>query len=299
VATVAGANGRIAFARFDPALGDDVTYTMNADGSDLRPLFPGFTSGAPHWAPDGTDVAVNSGLGNICPPTCSGHTVIIDPTTGHYRVITPDGYPTVAIYCSIWSPDATHFICEGGNDTDASVNGLYIVRTSDGGGVIRLTDARGMRDLPIDYSPDGRQVVFSRFEGDNCDGKAALYVINTDGTGLRRITPWGFCDDDGSWSPDGGTIAFVRNDGFIFTVHPDGSGLTKLSLATSGRSYAGDVAWSPDGRRIVMLLTVRTGTHEYQEGIATANGDGTDVRLITLSPTFDHSPSWGAIAAAP
>ena len=35
-AKTAGANGRIAFARFDPALQDTVTYTANIDGSNLR-----------------------------------------------------------------------------------------------------------------------------------------------------------------------------------------------------------------------------------------------------------------------
>jgi hypothetical protein len=49
----------------------------------------------------------------------------------------------------------------------------------------------------------------------------------------------------------------------------------------------------------VMLLFVSTENgagdyHDYQEGIATANADGSHVRFRTISPTFDHEADWGA-----
>jgi Tol biopolymer transport system component len=185
-----------------------------------------------------------SGLGTPCPPTCTGNTVIINPDTGTYRVLASQGFPAVSTFCSIWSPDATHFLCDGENDDNATVNGIYTIRSSDGGGLTRITDAGGMVDVPIDYSPDGRQIVFGRTVFNNCSNRSAIYVVNVDGSGLHRVTPWGFCDDDGSWSPDGSRIAFVKPDGSIFTVHPDGSGLAKLPLVTGSRSFAGDVVWS-------------------------------------------------------
>ena len=43
-------NGVIAFARYDPRIGDTVTYIVNRDGSHLRELFPGKQTGAPHWS---------------------------------------------------------------------------------------------------------------------------------------------------------------------------------------------------------------------------------------------------------
>ena len=290
-------NGRIAFARATPDRQDDQSFTANADGSDVRELLPGFTSGSPHWSPDGRQVAVISGLDIPCPPTCTGNTVIIDPGSGAYRVLASQGFPAVQTFCSIWSPDATHFACDGENDTDASVNGIYTIRSSDGGALTRLTDAGGMVDVPIAYSPDGAQIAFGRTSFHDCSGKSAIYVVNVDGTGLRRITPWGFCDDDGSWSPDGTRIAFVRPGGTIFTVHPDGTGLAQLPLMTNARSFAGDVAWSPDGRRIVIILTIQTGAHTFVSGLGTADADGTNVRQITVSPTFDHSADWGRIPA--
>src|ERR671936_2957399 len=97
-AKVLGPNGRIVFSRYDPAADDNFTYTANPDGSNPQPLFPAFNSGSPHWSPYGTEVAVNSGLGIPCPPTCTGNTVIINPDTGDYRVITPEGFPAVSTF---------------------------------------------------------------------------------------------------------------------------------------------------------------------------------------------------------
>jgi TolB protein len=290
------ANGRIAFARATPDFQNDQTFTANADGSDIRPLFPAFESSSPHWSPDGRSIAVTSGLGAPCPPTCTGNTVIVDPTTGSYRILLAQGFPAVSTWCSIWSPDATHFACDGENDDNAAVNGIYTVRPSDGGGLTRITVAdNGMVDVPIAWSPDGRQIAFGRTVFHDCSNRSAIYVVNVDGTGLRRITPWGFCDDDGSWSPDGSRIAFVKPNGSIFTVHPDGTGLAQLPLMTNARSFAGDVAWSPDGRDIAFILTIQTGAHSFVSGLGTANADGTNVRQITDSPTFDHSADWGRV----
>jgi Tol biopolymer transport system component len=294
---VPGPNGRIAFAQDDPASteGETFTYTANPDGSDVRPLFPGFHSAFPRWSPDGSEVAVISGLGEPCPPTCTGNTVIINPDTGDYRVLASQGFPAISTFCSVWSPDATHFACEGGNDSDSSVNGVYAIRSSDGGGLTRLTNAGGGRDIPIDYSPDGMELVFGRFDVPNRppNANSALFVLTIDGGAVRQITPWGFADNAGSWSPDGTKIAFEHR-GSLFVVHPDGTGLAKISLATNGRSGAGDFAWSPGGDKIAFLLFTRTG-----QGIATANADGSDVEQVTSSPTFDHMADWGPHALTP
>jgi Tol biopolymer transport system component len=290
-ATAPIANGRIAFARYDPALDDNITYTANPDGSDVQPLLPGFTSNSPHWSPDGTEVAVFSGLGTACPPSCTGNTVIINPDTGSYRVLAPQGFPAVSTFCSIWSPDATHFACGGGNDNDPSVNGVYTIRSSDGGDLTRITNGN---DIPIDYSPDGTQIVFGR-SSPHCN---ALYVVNVNGSGPQQITPCGFSDDDGSWSPDGTEIAF-EHQGSLFVVHPDGTGLTKISLVVGSRYFAGDFSWSPDGTKLVFLLFTQTSARTFDEALATANADGSDVQRLPASPTFDHEPDWGSHPVTP
>jgi Tol biopolymer transport system component len=298
-ATTTPSNGRIVFSRFDPEADANFTYIRDADGS-VRRLFPAHPSDSPDWSPDGTHVAVIADLGQPCPPTCTGNTVIIEPSDGSWRALPPAGMPEVPTGCSLWSPDGTLFACESENDDDPRVNGIYVVRSSDGGGLRRVTDAGGMDDVPIAWSPDGSELAFGRTDLGNCSNRSAIYVVNLDGTDEHRITPWGFCDNHGDWSADGRWIVFVKQGpNSIYLVHPDGRGLAKLTLAIPGRVYAGDVSWSPDGTKLVMLLFAPSGNandyrDDYQEGIATANADGSHLRFVTVSPTFDHEPDWGA-----
>jgi TolB protein len=55
-----------------------------------------------------------------------------------------------------------------------------------------------------------------------------LYVVNADGSGLRRLTRNAAKLRWFAWSPDGRTIAFLRN-GEVYTVKADGSGERRLT----------------------------------------------------------------------
>jgi Tol biopolymer transport system component len=292
-AKVAGSNGQIVFSRDDSALGT-VTYTANPDGSHLTALFPGTQTGTPHWSPNGSKLALQAGLNNPCPP-CAASTIILNPDTGSYRILSPPD-PNLSTQCSIWSPDAKHFACEVNSD-DGSRNGIYTIRTSDGRGLTQITANPGGDDVPIDYSPDDKQLVFGRLGLNHACGPAnALYVVNVDGGGLRQITPGGFCDDDGSWSPDGTKIVF-EHFGSLYTVRPDGTGLRKLPLQTRSATTAFsafDASWSPNGAKIIFSLRTKTSSGATQEGIATANADGSNVQQVTASPTRDSQADWGS-----
>ncbi|HTG48772.1 MAG TPA: hypothetical protein VK646_14065 [Actinomycetota bacterium] len=284
-AKVPGPNGRIAFARYASKLGDTITYTADPDGTHRVRLFPG-ASGSPHWSPDGSRIVISACAD---PPVCDTAAVIVDPDTGTARVLRMPAAATLFTGCTVWSPDAKRLACEGDGQTDPGLNGVYTIRSSDGRGLIRLTSNPGGVDTPIDYAPDGTRIVFARTDPRRRPGSnEALFVVEVDGSGVHRITPWGYSDDDGSWSPDGSKIAF-EHDGSLFVVHPDGRCLTRIRLAIPADDAAGDFSWSPDGSRILFLLIQDDG----HEGIATANADGGDVRVVTDSPTFDSKGDWG------
>jgi dipeptidyl aminopeptidase/acylaminoacyl peptidase len=81
--------------------------------------------------------------------------------------------------------------------------------------------------------------------------QAGLYVMNTDGSGLRQLTHSGW-DVQPHWSPDGRWIAFLHDDldeTRVVIMRGDGSGRRVLGSAGVGGIEAPD-PWSPDGKRI-------------------------------------------------
>ena len=78
---------------------------------------------------------------------------------------------------------------------------------------------------------------------------------------IKRLTPGAWP----SWSPDGRSIAFVR-DSAVHVIDADGSNEIRLTRG-------GSPAWSPDGRRIAFASA---------EGISVMNADGSGVTTLLL-----------------
>jgi len=104
-----------------------------------------------------------------------------------------------------------------------------------------------------DPSPDGSRVVFySRVqpEGD-------LYVVGSDGTGLRQLTSAGL-DRVPRWSPNGKWILCFskRSDRLqLWKIRPDGSELSRMTNVDD----ASVAAWAPDGSRVAFSTVNREG----------------------------------------
>jgi Tol biopolymer transport system component len=212
-------------------------------------------------------------------------TIGLDGSGLHQLDATPD--PDLNLGCGDVSPDGTRMVLEGFNDRRGDLNGIYTVRSSDGGNLVRLTD--GLDGYP-QYAPDGSRVVFLRTRpGVLPDGAGALFVVNVDGTGLRRITPWGFAFLQQSWSPDGSWIAFQKPYGRLYLVHPDGSGLHEVPLVLPAGMGARQPSWSPDGTRIVFSAEESDGADLFM-----VRPDGTDLERITdTTDVVETGADWG------
>jgi TolB protein len=192
----------------------------------------------------------------------------------------------------VFSPDGQWLAVRGWDDTDASRSGIYLRRASDGGGLTLVTrNPTGDPDQHGDFSPDGREVVFIRYDGQRRQGRA-VFAAGVDGRNLRQLTPWGMagcCTT--SWSPDGDWILFDAR-GKLYVVHPDGSGLRQVVVHPGSRYSAFEPAWSPDGRRIVFSMYVSA---LGQDDIYTAKPDGSDLVQVTDTPQHEGQADWGAL----
>jgi Tol biopolymer transport system component len=124
-------------------------------------------------------------------------------------------------------------------------------------------------------------------------------VVRTDGSHLRRITPWALhAGDHPDWSPDGGRILFRSNvdqdflNSQLYTVRPDGSRMRQITHVSADTMLLSS-SFSPDGTGITYA---QTGDND-QPDIFTARADGTDVRQVTHTPRWESAPDWGPALA--
>jgi Tol biopolymer transport system component len=174
-----------------------------------------------------------------------------------------------------------------------------IVINADGSAKHTVVHWRGNRPpfgIGPSWSPDGRRLVFdarSKGSGALCRSEGPcndeLYVVNADGSGLRRLTRNAAADAQAAWSPDGRKIAFIsgRDGGAeIYVMNADGTDQRRL---TRTHWDEGRLAWSPDGTKIAFS---GTGAGKLRD-VYVMNADGTQPRQLTATATAEEwDPLW-------
>ena len=147
-----------------------------------------------------------------------------------------------------WSPDGSRIAFVSQRDGDIA---SWIMNV-DGSEPRKLVQGRHPS-----WAPDGRTIAFTsgQFEGND-----EIYVINTDGSDMRRLTTDKRFDWFPSWSPDGRWLAF-NSERFggqeLMIANPANGDQIRITIAELTFELAPE--WSPDGAGLVYQGKMKVG----------------------------------------
>jgi len=199
----------------------------------------------------------------------------------------PAGDSRCTIFEPAWSPDGTQVAFVRGRFGRMS---LYVA-AADGKDARRLAGCGQCGQEwggLLGWSPDSRWIAFSRTAGHR--DQESFWVVAAAGGEPQGLTDCNVAcaDVEPTWSPHGQLLLFQHISNIpgapgLYTIRPDGSGLTKIA---NGQ----DPEWSPNGRSIAF----DSGPDSGPDSMAVANADGSHVHVLFAGArdTGPRAPSW-------
>ncbi|MFH1228296.1 MAG: hypothetical protein V1701_10405 [Planctomycetota bacterium] len=178
-----------------------------------------------------------------------------------------------------WSPDGKKIAFVSG----ALSKGDIYVMGADGSNPQNLTKNKSDDYGPV-WSPDGKKIAFVSqspvaLEDGSIDyyDPAEIYVMNADGSGLKRLTERDAQDYDPVWSPDSTKL--------LFTSKPLESKDRETNTSIKGNILGGVRVEEKKGKPIFKF---------GKPDIFIINIDGSNLQNLTNNPDKDEYPDWSA-----
>ncbi|GAA1976963.1 hypothetical protein GCM10009777_07470 [Microbacterium pumilum] len=286
--------GSLLFTRAGGQYGDETVFLVPGDGSPEKQLTDLGEACCARVSPDGSSVLLLPSAQPVGPLTSA--TI---PVEGGEPAFLSAVDPDLNLVAQLWSPDGTRIASEGWANADASRTGVYTAASPSGDDLVRVTTTdTGGHDVPLDYSPDGTELLFFRgMPEPDWDLGGSLWIVATDGTDLRPVETGNIAPSWWArWSPDGEKILFAaeRNQpvGGIWTVGADGSGLTQIYIPPDG-TFPITPEWSPDGSQIVFALDPDSNQFAHPDNsVIVINSDGTEPTTLMPTSAFKRNFDW-------
>jgi Tol biopolymer transport system component len=280
-ATVPGANGKIVFGQVFPNYG----VTIDPDGSDPHQVGPVGSTTCNTWSPDSSKVLCNLWSPEGVQPGVQPATA--NPDGSGFTLLNPN--LPLDLFCLNWSPTGTRLLCHSEGLANPADAGLYTVRSSDAGDLVRVsTTPPGGFDDGYGYSPDGSRILYAQFVNEH----GTLFSVKPDGSDPIQLSPQtlsvidlGFFDRVGAdWSPDSSRVAFAAFDESsrsaavaLFIVNADGTGLRQIAGSGVGALSA---QWSPNGD-LIAFTSCASARNCGTPQAWVVHPDGTGLRQVT------------------
>lgn len=185
-----------------------------------------------------------------------------------------------------WSPDSSRiaFTCYGRSPA-GPISAQICIYSVETGKRIAYPAYRGTNSAPT-WSPDGSKIMFMS----SMHGDPEIFVSDSTGTGLKRVTYSAGGDTSPAWNPKTGqSIAFVSDRGGIpqiYMMNVDGANVDKLTLPDMG--YSIDPAWSPNGQLLAFSWRRPSGNYDiYVMDVASRQ-----IIELTRDAGRNERPSW-------
>lgn len=181
--------------------GKSTIWLINRDGTQPRQLSSTGLSDRvvyPSWYPDGESLAVMDVADEVIKRIDRRRGTAVT-VSNHEQVLT--GMPSV-------SPDGQWIAFAGqknvGQAYDQAKNSIWLVSNT---GDLRNLEATPSQGRTPAWSPDGQWLAFES-DRDSPNQLYAAFIINRNGTGLRRVTPYELDANHPVWSPDAKHLVF-------------------------------------------------------------------------------------------